>query len=99
MRFLSIPEFSKSPQAALSSLAESEKIVLTSDGKPTALIIYTDEYIFEDALLDLRKPKAKRDLLVLQMQSIKNGNSKMTMDEINAEIKLARQERNAKNSS
>ena len=99
MRFLSIPEFSKSPQAALSSLDESEKIVLTNDGKPTALIIYTDEFIFEDALLDLRKLKAKRDLLDLQMQSIKNGNSKMTMDEINAEIKLARQERNAKSSS
>jgi len=99
MRFLSIPEFSKSPQAALSSLAENEKIVLTNDGKPTALIIYTDESIFEDALLDLRKLKAKRDLFDLQMQSIKNGNSKMTMDEINAEINLARQERNAKSSS
>ena len=58
-------------------------------------MIYTDESTLEDTLADLRRLRAKRDLLDLQMQAIENGTSGMSMDEINAEIKLARQERNA----
>jgi len=58
-------------------------------------VIYTDESTLEDTLADLRRLRAKRDLLDLQMQAIENGTSGMSMDEINAEIKLARQERNA----
>ncbi|MDR3001918.1 MAG: hypothetical protein LBU89_11715 [Fibromonadaceae bacterium] len=87
MQFLSVREFSKSPQATLASLSKNGKAVLTNNGKPTALILYTDEFTFEDTLLDLRKLKAKRDLFDLQMQSIENGTSEITMDEINEEVK------------
>ena len=95
MQFLSVQEFTKSPQAALTSLSKSEKVVLTSNGKPSALMIYADESTLEDTLADLRRLSAKRDLFDLQMQSIENGTDGMSMEEINAEIKLARQERNA----
>ncbi|GBU23914.1 hypothetical protein R83H12_00533 [Fibrobacteria bacterium R8-3-H12] len=92
MQFLSVQEFSKSPQVTLSSLAKSDKVVLTNNGKPSALMIYADESNLEDILTDLKRLRAKRDLLDLQMQSVENGTDNMTMDEINAEIKLARQE-------
>jgi len=92
MQFLSVQEFSKSPQTALSSLSQSDKVVLTNNGKPSALMIYADESNLEDILTDLKRLRAKRDLLDLQMQSIENGTNNMTMDEINAEIKIARQE-------
>jgi hypothetical protein len=59
------------------------------------IVSYADESNLEDILTDLKRLRAKRDLLDLQMRSIENGTNNMTMDEINAEIKLARQERNA----
>jgi len=96
MQFLSVQEFSKSPQVALSNLSKSGKVVLTSKGKPTALIIHTDELLLEETLLDLRRQKAKKDLLDLQMQAQKNGTSKMSLAKINSIIKLAHQERKCK---
>jgi len=45
--------------------------------------------------IEIKRMKAKKDLLDIQTQSEKNGNSKMSLREINKEIKLARQERNS----
>jgi hypothetical protein len=98
MKFISEKEYPQIAQVE-KMLASEDKIIFTSNGKPTAIIIYTDESTLEDTLFDLRKLKAKRNLFDLQMQSIKNGTSNMTMDEINTEIELARLELNAKNSS
>lgn len=99
MRFLSVQEFSKSPQAALSNLSENEdEMVLTSRGKPAAVVIYADESTLKDTLLDIKRMRAKRDLLDIRTQAMENGTS-LTLKEINAEIKLARQERNAKSGS
>lgn len=48
MQFLSVQGFSKSSQEILSSLAKNNKVVLTNNGKPSALMIYADESNLED---------------------------------------------------
>jgi hypothetical protein len=47
MQFLSMREFSKTPKTALSRLASEGKAVLTSNGKPAALMINVDAENFE----------------------------------------------------
>ncbi|GHV45894.1 hypothetical protein AGMMS49546_32870 [Spirochaetia bacterium] len=47
MQFLSIREFSKAPKAALSKLARDGKAVLTSNGKPAAIMINANAENFE----------------------------------------------------
>lgn len=47
MQFLSMREFSKTPKTALSRLARDGKAVLTSNGKPAALMINVDAKNFE----------------------------------------------------
>ena len=47
MQFLSIREFSKAPRAALSKLARDGKAVLTSNGKPAAIMINANAENFE----------------------------------------------------
>ena len=83
MQYLSVQEFSKSPQTVLSSLSRKRKVVLTRRGKPAALLIKTDDKDFEmlnDMLQDLEFSKVMSDV---QERSKKNGNSKMSMKEIN----------------
>jgi len=47
MQFLTMRELCKAPKAALSKLTRDGKAVLTSNGKPTALMLNIDEGSFE----------------------------------------------------
>ena len=47
MQFLTIRELSKSPKYALSKLARDGKAVLTSNGKPTAIMLNVNTESFE----------------------------------------------------
>jgi hypothetical protein len=93
MQFLSVQEFSKSPQATLSSLSKSEEVVLTSKGKPSAFLIKTDSDSFEKTFALLQQMGFMQAVADMQMQSAKNGNSKMSLKEINKEIANARKEK------
>ena len=96
MQFLTIRELSKSPKEALTRLAEGRKAVLTNNGKPQALIVKINENSFEQTLSLFQKLEFMQNLTEMRNTSIKNGNSKMTLDEINAEIKAARKNRKGK---
>jgi hypothetical protein len=90
MQFLSVQEFSKSPQAALSSLSKSGKVVLTTKGKPSAFLIKTNGRNFAKLTELLHDAEFLLNMEDMQMQSEKNGNSKMSMKEVNALIADAR---------
>jgi Tat protein secretion system quality control protein TatD with DNase activity len=47
MQFLSIHEFGKAPQIAISKLTGDGKAVLTDHGKPAAIVITVDKESFE----------------------------------------------------
>jgi hypothetical protein len=90
MQFLSVQEFSKSPRAALSSLSKSGKVVLTARGKPSVFLIKTNDRSFAKLTELLHDAEFLQNMEDMQMQSEKNGNSKMSMKEINALIVDAR---------
>ena len=97
MQFLTIRELSKSPKETLARITEDGKAVLTNNGRPQALIIKIDESSFEKTLSLLQKLEFMQNLTEMRLTSIKNGNSEMTLDEINVEIKEARKRRRKKN--
>ena len=92
MQFITIRELSKSPKETLTKLVPDGKAVLTNNGKPQALIFRIDGNSFEKTLTLLQKLEFMQNLTEMRLTSIKNGNSAMTLDEINAEIKTARKE-------
>ena len=97
MQFLTIRELSKSPKEALTKITNENKAILTNNGKPQALIFKIDEKNFEKTLTMLQKLEFMQNLTEMRLTSLKNGNSNMTIEEINAEIKAARKQRKAKN--
>ncbi|MDR1453694.1 MAG: hypothetical protein LBJ25_06970 [Candidatus Margulisbacteria bacterium] len=92
MQFLSIREFSRSPNGALAKLTKEGKAVLTNNGKPSAIMLKTDMADFEKTLAILEQLEFMQTVASLQMESIRNGKSKMTLAEINAEIRAARKQ-------
>ena len=96
MQFLTIRELSKSPKEALIKLNEDRKAVITNNGKPQALIIKIDADNLEKTLSMLQKLEFMQNLTDMRMESMKNSNSNMTLDEINDEIQAVRKKRKTK---
>jgi PHD/YefM family antitoxin component YafN of YafNO toxin-antitoxin module len=92
MTFMSIRDL-RSTRRLTSLLKEEERVVVTNNSKPIAVMIEVDETSLEDTLFDIRKIRAQRALREVQRQSVHNGTDTLTMAEIDEEIRLARTER------
>ncbi len=90
MQFLTTSELRK-PEAWQS--VQDEKALVTNHGKPIVLMIPVTGEDFEETLEMINKIEATRALTRIQAEARKNGNSEMTLDEINAEIAASRKER------
>jgi hypothetical protein len=92
MEFLSVRDLSKSPKFAFDKLAADGKAVITNNGRPEAIMVKVDASSFESTLSILQQLEFAQAIANMQQESLRNGNSKMTLDEINAEIAAARRE-------
>jgi antitoxin (DNA-binding transcriptional repressor) of toxin-antitoxin stability system len=90
MEFFTVRDLRTSPKTVWNTLKEKEEVVLTNNGRPSAIMIPVGDSDFDDVLITLRQVKAKRAVARMQQASLKAGLDKMTLDEINAEIAAAR---------
>jgi len=93
MEFMTVRELSKSPKDTLTRLSKDGKAVLTNNGKPQAIIFKINEENFERTLSVLQKLEFMQNLSEMRLASLQNGNSRMSLDEINAEIAAVRKKR------
>ena len=90
MESMSVQEFAKSPQVALSMLSKTGNTVLTKNGKPSAFIIKTDN-LSQKKMQDIfQYVEYIQTMADIHEMSKKNGNSKMNLKQINELIKDAR---------
>jgi hypothetical protein len=92
MEFVSVRELSKSPKTAFNKLALDGKAVITNNGQPQAILVKVDASSFESTLSMLQQMECTLAVANMQQESLRNGNSNMTLEDINAEIAAARQE-------
>jgi hypothetical protein len=90
MEFLSISDLSKSPKFAFDCLAADGKAIITNNGKPQAIMLKIDDSNFQKTLDMIQQLEFAQSVANMQQESSKNGNDKMTLEEINAEINAAR---------
>jgi len=74
-------------------LSTEKDMVVTSRGRPVALLTAISEDDFEESLAALRRARAMAAVHAMQMRSEELGLDKMTMDEIDAEVAAYRRER------
>ena len=93
MSFVSFRELRTSTSKINDMLTDDGKIVVTSNGKPKAIMIQVNESDFEDTLAVLNQVKLTRAIDNIRTSARRSGASEMSLDEINTEIAQSRKER------
>ena len=93
MRFVSVRELRSRSAAIWTALSNERDLVVTSNGKPIALLSATSEDVLEESLVALRRARAQAAVTAMQQASLKSSADRMSPEEIDAEITAARSER------
>lgn len=93
MQFVSVRELRNRSAAIWKTLAEEQDLVVTSNGKPIALLSATSDELLEESLSAVRRARAQNAVAAMQQASLRAGTDRMSMDEVDAEIQAARRER------
>jgi len=90
MKWIASREFSARPGQALAAVARAGRVLVTSAGKPRAIMIPTSEATFADDLNLLDRLSLAQTIAEIQADSVRKGTDKLTLAEINAEIAAVR---------
>ena len=96
MRFVSVRELRNHTSQLWRDLAEERDLVVTSHGKPVAILSATTEESLERSLAEIRRQRARDALRDIQREAARRGLDRMSMEQIDAEIKAARTSRTAR---
>ena len=74
-------------------MAEEKELVVTSNGKPIAILSAVQEDRLEETLAAIRRARAMAAVDAMQQHALKMGLDTMTLEDINAVIAAVRKER------
>ena len=86
MKFLSIRDLRNKSSKVIKELAREKEIIITTNGKPSALLIPISGSNIEQVLSAIRQAFAMQAVASMQEGSIKKGTDTLTLNDINAEI-------------
>ncbi len=93
MQFISVRQMRQNSAELWKQLREDAEIILTSNGKPIAVMAGVDEKNVEKFILAFRKARAVMAMEEMHQTSIKAGTDKMSMAEIDAVVRQIRKSR------
>jgi antitoxin (DNA-binding transcriptional repressor) of toxin-antitoxin stability system len=93
MRFVSVRDMRTKGRQVWEDLAKEKELVITSNGKPIALMTGVSEANLEEAISDLRRARALRAIDQMQRAALDAGLDKMTAGEIQEKIRESRKAR------
>lgn len=93
MKFVTVRDFRIRPGAVWSNLEKNEEVVITSNGKPIALLTGVSDVNFDETLRALRRAKAELALSKMRAAALEKGLNRLSEKEIEAEIKSVRRSR------
>ena len=93
MKFLSVRDLKTKSSQVWKDLSEQKEMVVTSNGRPIALLSSVNENNLEQVLTAFRRARATNALASIQYDSIQKGTAMISMDEKNAEIEVIRSKR------
>ncbi len=93
MKFITVRDLRGRPGQVWSKLARERDVVLTSNGKPIAILSAVSEETLEESLAAVRRARAVSAVEKMQVRSMEQGTDKLPLDEIDAEVRAARKAR------
>ncbi len=93
MKFLSVRDLRGKSADVWKELPKEREMIITSNGRPIAILAAISESNLEESLSAFRQACAVKAVASLQRRSAEQGTDRITMDEIDAEIKAVRKKR------
>ena len=93
MRFLSVRDLRGKSGEVWKELPKEKEMVITSNGRPVAILSSISEADFEPALASIRQARAAAAVALIQRKSSAHGLEGIDMAEIDAEIAAVRNDR------
>jgi len=92
MRFISVRELNTKPKEIWSKIKD-EEMVITSNGKPIALLSAVTEETLEKTIKTIRRSRALMALEEMQKKSMESGLDRLRDSQIESEIQAVRKSR------
>jgi antitoxin (DNA-binding transcriptional repressor) of toxin-antitoxin stability system len=92
MRFISVRDLNSKPKEIWSKMKD-EEIVITSNGKPIALLSGVTEETLEKTVRAIRRSRALMALESMQRKSVERGLDRLTDAQIASEVQNVRKSR------
>jgi prevent-host-death family protein len=96
VKFVSSREIRVNPRPVFEAARDGDEVVITSRGKPVALLVGVDGDDLDETLRFLRRAKAQAAVSRIRAAAAREGLAGMAEDEIEAEIAASRSERAAR---
>jgi len=95
MRFVSVRDLRGRSAQVWKDLALEREMVVTSNGRPVAILSLVSDETLEQSLQAIRGARAGAAVEMLQSHSVAAGLDRLSLAEINAEIAATRRRRKA----
>jgi antitoxin (DNA-binding transcriptional repressor) of toxin-antitoxin stability system len=93
MRFISVRDLRSKSAELWRDLPAEGQMVVTSNGKPVAILAAVEEEGVEQTLASFRRNRALTAVERQQLKSVASGRDRITMEEIDEEIRAVRRSR------
>jgi antitoxin (DNA-binding transcriptional repressor) of toxin-antitoxin stability system len=93
MRFLSVRDLRGKSAEIWKRLPGEREMIITNNGRPIAILAAINESNLEESLAAFRQARAVEAVASLQRRSVEQGTDKISMGEIEEEIKAVRRKR------
>ena len=93
MKFISVRDLRGKSAGVWKDLPAEREVVVTSNGRPIAILSAVSESNLEESLSAIRQARAAEAVMSLQRRSVERGTDGITMEEIDTEIKAVREKR------
>lgn len=93
MKFVSSREIRVNPRPVFEAAEQGDEVVVTSRGKPVALLLGIGEEDLEETVRLVRRARAQAAVSRMRKAAVRQGSDEIRQEEIEAEIGAARRER------
>jgi antitoxin (DNA-binding transcriptional repressor) of toxin-antitoxin stability system len=93
MKFISVRDLRGKSAEVWKELPAEREVVVTSNGRPIAILSAVSESNLEESLSAIRQARAAEAVMSIQRRSVEEGTDSITMEEIDAEVKAVRKKR------
>jgi antitoxin (DNA-binding transcriptional repressor) of toxin-antitoxin stability system len=86
MRFISVRDLRTKSAEIWRDLGGEREMVVTSNGRPVAILAAVDESTLEASLRSFRRARAMDAVQGMQRESVERGTDAMTLEDVDAEV-------------